>query len=317
MNNSEFNQTQYTPRKINNTIETIWTEQTEKALLSIVENPKEYSREELLTQMFDNYSGEVYWNRQWKKTNWGWTPINTIYGDFRESFDTLWQLSLDAWFIAHLPECIDIIKETLQKNPTINYKELRNILKKELGYQEVWRGMLLTDDEVENIRKNGIGSTFVNRADIMKQEWNILEQFEHRVIAEPIDHLYEKHFHGENPFFSPFISVSTHKDIAIAVGRHFGRRRENEEKKFYLFKIKLPKIDLIHTTEHWIRKPSILDRLASNLSISVDNKENEYPWDKDAESYVFWKINPEEILEISQPEVKETSRNNQKTIGSL
>ena len=94
--------------------------------------------------------------------------------------------------------------------------------------------MTLTDTEIDDVRKNGIGSHFVNKIEEMKKKSNILERFENHIIAESVDRIYEKHFHGENPI-SPFISISTHKDIAIAVGKHFWKSTQ-KWKKFYLLK---------------------------------------------------------------------------------
>jgi hypothetical protein len=36
--------------------------------------------------------------------------------------------------------------------------EARNLLKKHLGYQEVWRGTMMTDEELKNVSKVGLNS---------------------------------------------------------------------------------------------------------------------------------------------------------------
>ena len=62
--------------------------------------------------------------------------------------------------------------------------------------------------------------------------------------------LVERHFYNEN-YHSPMVSVSSHKDVAIAVGRYFGRKSLSEKTKdLYLFKINVPEIDLIYFSDH-------------------------------------------------------------------
>jgi hypothetical protein len=98
----------------------------------------------------------------------------------------------------------------------------------------------------------------------------------------------EIHFHGENRL-SPFVSVTAHRDIAIAVGRRFGKKGDG--RKFTLLKLRVPKIDLIHFCDHAIRIPSVLDRVGAILGISIEDEEKTYPFNressKEVESYVF------------------------------
>lgn len=142
---------------------------------------------------------------------------------------------------------------------------------------------------------------------------NQIEQYEAQILSTFAYYIFEKHFHGESWILSPLLSVSSHKDIAISVWKHFWSKIE--WKKFYLLKIRIPKIDLIYYTEHAIREPWIFDRIKDTvLSIIINDQKSLYKWDKWSESYVFWKINPEEILEISQPNVIKSSWNNKEII---
>lgn len=277
-------------------------------LLDILKNPKKYSRDDILEAILSNYSGEAYGDAQWRKVDGGWTTpaVPTVYGQFRIDHPGLAQLSLDSGFVTHLPEFMEMEIRGSDSLAT------RNKLKEKLGEKVVYRGMMLSDEELEDVKAHGIMSSFTNHS---AEAERTKEEFEAKVLSTDVNELYERHFHGENPYYSPLISVSAHKDVATAVGRYFGRSRGKEGKKFYLFKLKVPKIDLAHYTKHGIRKPSRLEALRSKLSISVDGIANEYDWDENVESYMFWKIDPSEILEITQPDIKESEWNGQKTLG--
>lgn len=290
---------------------TIAAETNREDFLSLLKNPKDCSRNSLLQGMFKNYSGTEYGANQWRKATGGWTTpkVPTIYGEFCNQFGQLSQLSLDAGFVSHLGEFMEMAKE--EKIDQADYESARKKFKEKLGYKTAWRGMMLTEDELVNIRKNGIvspGAGYVGESPYPKEE------FELKILSANASDLIEKHFHGEN-LETPYISVSANEDVAISVGRHFGKKRGG--RKFYLFKLKVPAIDLISYSEHGVRKPSKLQELRSPLSVSVDGKESEHEWDENVESYIFWKIDPDEIMEITQPNVKESSWNNRKTVGEL
>ena len=167
---------------------------------------------------------------------------------------------------------------------------------------------MLTDKELEDIIIYWIASEFVNTSDFKSEK---VIQFEANVISVYCPTLFEVHFHNEN-YISPIVSVSHNKDIAIAVWRHFWSKKD--QRKFYLFKLKIPKIVLISFSKHGIREPSIFQQKKDQtLSILVDGIKSEHKWDSTTESYIFWKINPEEIIEIIQPSLKETWWNNKIT----
>ncbi|NTV41187.1 MAG: hypothetical protein HGA61_02845 [Candidatus Moranbacteria bacterium] len=283
----------------------------QQGLLDTLENPQKNSREKLMSEMFKNFSGKEYGDYQWSQYTGGWTTpkIPTLYGEFRNSYGNFVQLSLDAGFITHLPEFFQCAQNGELEN--LDYEAVRDLLKEKLGDKIAWRGMMLSIDELEDIKRNGIMSPFTK---YLGQADHPKEEFSAKILSTNIHELIERHFHGEN-WISPFISVSEEKNIAISVGRHFGQK--GRDKKFYLLKLKVPEIDLISYAEHGVKKPSKLQALKSNLSISVDGDESKHEWDKSVESYLFWKINPEEILEITQPEVTESAWNNQKTIGRI
>jgi hypothetical protein len=282
-------------------------------MLDILKDPDHHSREELIRSMFANYSGEAYGDYQWQKETGGWTTPKepTVYGKFRERYPEFAKLSLDAGFITHLSEFMEMLEKG--EIMSTGFEGARNELKEKLGYKIIYRGMMLTDEELQSVKNNGLMSP-VSRH-IQKSEQPKLE-FEAKVISTNINYSIEAHFHGEN-YTTPYLSVSGHEDVAIAVGRHFGKREPGS--KFYLFKLKVPVIDLISYQEHGVKTPyklkEMIDRNPDySLAVSVNGKDGKYKWDEDVESYVFWKIDPENILDVTQPEIKESSWNNRKTL---
>lgn len=281
-----------------------------KEFASFLKNSDFFTRSKILTKIFENYSWNDYWDCQWNKTSWGWTTPKelTIYWEFREKYENFSSLSLDHWLMTYLPEFMEFIKEPQISN--LSFLDARQAFSKKLGYQEVWRGMMLTQEELEYIEKSWINSNFVLKIpDFDEPEI----QFEAQILSAYVNDLYERHIHNEN-HLSPFVSISYERDIAIAVWRHFWVK--NDWRKFYLFKIKIPKIDLISYTEHAVKTPSIFDRVKNNLlSIIVDDRESAHKWDSNStESYVFWKIDPEEIIEVTQPDIKKSAWNNKVTL---
>jgi hypothetical protein len=263
-------------------------------LANLLKDPA-HSRSELINAIMSCYSGSAYGNSNWPKVTGGWTTpeVPTIYGKFLQQNQQLEQLSLDPGFITHLPEFMEYSNTKEQ-----DYLKTRNNLKQQLGESIVWRGMILSKKEFQKTICHGIESDFLRKTEEILSP---IDELEANVLSVYFNRLTEAHFHGENPQ-SPLISVSSHEDIATAVGRHFGKK--SPEKELYLFKIKVPEIDLIYHTDHCATAPSKLKDLMEKgiqLRVSIDNREATYPWNRETESYILFKIDPGEILEISKP----------------
>lgn len=290
----------------------IGSTQEKEQLIAALKDPKYCSREEVLCLAFKNFSGEAFGDYQWPKKTGGWTtPAEpTLYGILRDKYPQFSQLSLDVGFMCHLLQFMEMLEKGEIKSN--NYEGARNELKERLGYKIMYRGTMLTEEEYKSVQNGGLlspFSIFVSQSEIPKEE------FEAKVVSTDVGRAIEAHFHGEY-FATPYLSISAHENVAIAVGRHFGQKKSG--KKFYLFKLKIPVIDIISYKENIIRTPSkIKDSVERNpdfgATISVDGVSNNYKWDEDLESYIFWKLDPEDIIEVTQPEVKESSWNGRKT----
>ncbi|MGV8087070.1 MAG: hypothetical protein ACP5N1_05565, partial [Candidatus Woesearchaeota archaeon] len=131
----------------------------------------------------------------------------------------------------------------------------------------------------------------------------ILENFETEVLTTEFNSLVDRHYKNRDKF-SPLISISFYEDVAIAVGKYFGKKRTTEEsREFYLFKINIPEIDLIYYTSHGVNNPPYYKECTNKIQIGVEEKTNTYYWNKNFESRIMYKIDPEEIIEISQPQI--------------
>lgn len=290
----------------------IGSTQEKERLVTALKDPEHHSREEILRLAFRNFSGEAFGNYQWPLKTGGWTTPTevTLYGMLRDKYPQFSQLSLDVGFMCHLSQFMEMLEKGEINSTTC--EGARDELKERLGYKIMYRGTMLTDEEFESVRSGGILSSFchfVSHSDRPKEE------FEAKVVSTDVGRAIEAHFHGEY-FATPYVSISAHKDVAVAVGRHFGQKKSG--KKFYLFTLKVPVVDIISYKENVIRIPSkIKDGIERNpgfgITVSLDGVSKDYKWDEDLESYIFWKLDPEDIIEVTQPEVKESSWNGRKT----
>src|SRR3989344_2639641 len=284
-----------------------------QTLLSIIKNPGSHSRHELLHSVFANYSGAAYGNYQWPRITGGWTAPEepTLYGTMRSAYPTLTQLSLDPGFITHLPDILRMIEAGEVR--VEDYLKAREEFKEKLGSRTMFRGTMLTDEELTLIKEFGILSLLAKHVAAFT---NPQEEFEAKALSTNIHYSIESHFHGEN-YFTPFLSVSAYNDIATAVGRCFAARGEG--RKFYLFTLQVPMIDMVSYTDHGVRMPQRLRQSFDynpdySVNIAIDGNESEYKWDENVESYIFWKIDPGDIVEVSQPGVRDSSWNRRTTV---
>ncbi|MFA6603374.1 MAG: hypothetical protein WCT10_00865 [Patescibacteria group bacterium] len=262
------------------------------------------TRRQFLMAVFEHCRGADYGDANWLKSTGGWTTpeIPTVYGRLRELRPDLDQLSLDPGFITHLPEIADELLGLSADGS--GCLAAREIAERKLGCREVWRGMMLTDEGAETVKCSGVLSGLASH---LGSQDDRAGEFDRRYLSVQIRNLAERHFHHENEK-TPFISVTDHRDVAIAVGRHFGRRQEGA--RFYLLRMRVPEIDIVYYTDHGVRKPSVFSRNHQMmLAVAVDGRKVRYDWDRRVESHVLWKVDPDEILEIAPVEVSASSWN--------
>lgn len=263
-------------------------EQNEK-LKSIIENPSSFSRQELMKAIFENYSGEAYGGYQWSRQASAWDNSpdkSSLFYRFTNDYPQLRQLSLHPGFITKLPYFYENIEKINPQNKTVD--EVLSYINKDLGNVTLYRGMALTEEDLEVIKKEGILAD-INRNENTKKS---IEYFEGLYLSTKYKDMVEGHITKENTP-SPMISVTAESETAFRVASGSGRKSLN----IYVFKISIPALDQIHYSDHGIQRPDIIGNLGSE-------------WEKDRESFVFWKIDPSEIVEVAQynPEPKNDTK---------
>ncbi|MFZ1301043.1 MAG: hypothetical protein WAQ27_00455 [Candidatus Microsaccharimonas sp.] len=294
-------------------VQEIGTEAQQQQLAEILAHPGSHTRDELLNATFANYSGDVYGDKQWikKRSAWGDAPeVITAYGHLMDAHPEWAQLSLDPGFMTHLPTFMDLLDKG--EITATTYQEVREQFKDKLGNKTVWRGTMLTDEEFAKVQSEGLSSPLSRVVKVSDQP---KDQFEASALSAWPAYTVEKHFHGEH-WASPLLSVSDYPNVAISVGRHFGDKAA--DKKFYLLKLDIPVIDLISYTDHAYKTPSMLRQLQDRnadftINVAVNDEETSHKWDESVESFVSWKIDAAEILEITQPNINQSSWNGRVT----
>lgn len=245
-------------------------------LISMVKNPDRYSRNALIDSVILNYSGAVYGDEHNSRTANHWGGPNhgkeyvTLYGQFRNIYPQLEQLILDPGFMNHLSDFMELAKE--QDFSKHSAQEVRDFMKNFLGTKEVYRGMTLTQCQAEKMKVDGILASIPRGIDNSNKF--IEKVFEAVTLSVSLRDMNYYHFNAgaDN---STLISVSERKVLAASLGKEFGNHGDG--KKTYLVKMNIPVIDLMY----W---------------------HNDAPggMSKEIESFVFWKINPEEIISIEE-----------------
>ena len=264
-------------------VKNIGTLEQEENLKSIIENPNDFSRQELMKAILENYSGEEYGNYQWSKQISAWDDSpdkSSLFYKFTHEYPQLKQLSLHPGFITKLPYFYENIEKINPKNKTVD--EILDYMNKELGNITAYRGMALTKKELEIIKKDGILAD-INRNEHTKQSMNY---FEGLYLSTKYKDMVEGHITKVNTP-SPIISVTAKDDTASIVAEESKRDLSD----VYVFKLSIPALDQIHYSEHGIQKSDIISGCGPE-------------WEKNRESFIFWKINPDEIVEVSKPDSK-------------
>ena len=274
-------------------------------LIRILLNLPSHKRENIQQELFKSYLGRAYGATNWTKIIPAWTEPEkiTLNGAFAHAYPHLSQLELDIGFMTHLPEFMKFAEKHDVKDK--DFVHVREEFKDYLGTKTVYRGMVISEQEVEAIQKKGVES-FIHQGAYSHS--SKIKYFEAHVLSTFADYLFEAHFHRGLYNFSPLVSVSEYAPLAIAVGRHFGRRRiNNEEGSLYLVEANVPEIDLVYYTEHAVKQPSEFQRGSGKVAVHVDGTKYVYNWDRKVESFLLQKIDADEIVSITKPKLESTS----------
>ena len=136
-------------------------------------------------------------------------------------------LIIDAGIVLHLEEFKRFMSSYKSK---VDVWVIRQNFSDYLGTRTVYRSMALSDNELKSVQTIGMISA--------KKRKNLVESDVDSVQAALAYH--SAGFSG----FSDFISVTDYPTLAIAVGKSFLKNEPN--KNLYLFKIEVPRLDLIY-----------------------------------------------------------------------
>ena len=167
--------------------------------------------------------------------------------------------------------------------------ELRRQFAKHLGTETVYRGMMLTQEELKAISESGIVSPALLRKDqAVKILQETLDPAERQSRARYSRDIYSEMRVGrltdlndeEN---STVISVSAYEPVAGSVGYYCSGQVQNPQKQMYVFKLGIPRISLIKQEN--VFEPRKIDTVLTVGRFEVDEET-----DREVEMFVPYSI---------------------------
>ena len=154
-----------------------------------------------------------------------------------------------------------------------------------LGEVALYRAMALSQNGLEDVLHHGIQPS----ERLSNTNKHISDIVEERINSIHLDS-------------SPLISVSYHKEVALAATKPY----LSDEKELYLFKIQIPRWKLLWIDEDWIERPPDTPRSVSLFWTSKPISESViHYFDEYYESFVFTDIRASQIIEYEKIEAKE------------
>lgn len=262
-----------------------------------------FNGEKILRQWFieniqANWSGKQYGEHAWSQYSWWWTTpkVSTPYALFLDQHPHLHQSAFDIGLIQHLEFMNDLSESDFETVDSI-----KQALIKKLWTIDVWRGMMLTEEEIGEMQEIGIRSSLFRFLKENTQE-SRARIFEDTVLCSSPWKLIDDHLFGANGF-SPFLSISSFREVAMAIWARFGKKGMN--RRLVLSKIRIPAVDIISFSTTDILMPEVFKRVDWVLQLKIDGIKSEYSFHNGAERFIYGVINPEEIISIEYPDISE------------
>ena len=209
----------------------------------------------------------------------------------------------DPGIAQHFDAFFAFAKEMKRKKNTLpSPVELRKSFSEHLGTKTIYRGMMLTDEELALVQKSGILSpalTNKDRASHVIQE--TIDPTERQSMARYARDFYSEimgrltDFHDREN--STTISVSAHEPVARSVGYHSSDQLENPEKHMYVFECEVPVISLIKMENvfDYERNP--------DTKLTIGDFETDEGTDLEVEMFVPYNIPPTAIKKTERVDV--------------
>jgi hypothetical protein len=166
----------------------------------------------------------------------------------------------------------------------------RGLYADHLGFATVYRALALTSEEYKTILREGMESTVLRSGEPASGTETDLRR-----------KLVERGSLRDRPR-DPFLSVSKYKDVAAAVASSFVT--DKSAQKVYVFKLHIPRLDLLyHAPDTFLNG---LKLWGEKYVVSVGRSKKSFPVDDRLESFILYKVEPNEILSVSVSKLKYT-----------
>ena len=204
----------------------------------LFENPKFYEFFDANKSAMTEKIKEMY-----NRNPWGSDKGRDIISEFIQNVsDKHIALLCDPGIVSRTEELYSFVKNLPVDINKLSSLELRKMFSDSLGTQKYYRGMTLTEEQVETIKKEGIKSiNFVgeNREQIFESLFLGKSDYEYTSFKRFMD----KKVSGINRN-NPMISVTQIEKIAQKVTSRYSRPK-NIDQKIYIFELEIPKINTV------------------------------------------------------------------------
>lgn len=156
-------------------------------------------------------------------------------------------LLADPGIASRLPEMIDFVRQGKIDTSKISPFELRQKFSEHLGTQKIYRGMVITDNQAQNMVQNGIlAPALLDKKTARAKMIDLLDPDE-KISTKPKAKSYRDEIIqrvSTNCKENLFMSVTSYPDIAVSLGNNYGQRNDGSE-KLYIFDVDMPKISVL------------------------------------------------------------------------
>jgi hypothetical protein len=270
----------------------------------------------VLTEHRRKNRAELY--RAWAQTVDDWDAYGqtkygaagkTILAKLRSLGDSYVQLAVDPAISTRVEEFSAYIRG-LPAVPESAWEARRRFAEK-LGFKTTYRGMYMTDGEVQAARTHGL---LPNLYSDPPERWAETLDF---TMSRSLNDMLLDHMNGDRPPHrkSIILSVTAHDDAAGAIAKAYARGSKPGG-KVVVFRCQVPALDLLHLHLPGASLP-VLEPAASLLEFPEswrtgvthnvieierpDGSRVQYGLDADLESFVQLKIDPDEIHRCALP----------------
>lgn len=206
--------------------------------ICLFENPKFYDFFEENKSTMVKQIGTLY-----NRSPWGDDKGRNIISEFTENIsDKHLALLCDPGIVSRIDKLYEFVKKLPVDINKITTLELRKMFSDSLGTKKYYRGMTLTQEQIESIKKNGIKSINFsddNRESIFKSLFLGTKDFKYTSFRN----FMRDKISGENRD-NPMISITQLESIAQKVPEKYSRPK-NSNQKIYIFELEIPQINVV------------------------------------------------------------------------